>query len=101
MRRLLRPGGTFIVIENDYREGQFAEWLRRSWRANFDADADDAFWHDQGFSCTPIASHWRFTRRRDLEAVVQMEFRQYADALLADHEGLTVDYRYRLLHLTV
>ncbi len=29
-----------------------------------------------------------------------MEFRQHADALLAEHEGLSVDYRYRLLHRT-
>lgn len=101
VRRLLRPGGTFFVIENDHRQGRFAEWLRRSWHPDFDADADDAFWRGQGFSCTPVASQWRFTRRDDLEAVVRMEFRQHADALLADHEGLTVDYRYRLLHLTV
>ncbi len=101
VRRLLRPGGTFFVIENDYREGRFADWLRRSWRPGFDADADDAFWRDQGFGCTSIPSEWRFTRRRDLEAVVRLEFRQYADALLAEHEGLNVDYRYRLLHRTV
>lgn len=101
VRRVLRPGGTFFVIENDYREGSFADWLRRSWRPDFDAEADDAFWADQGLCCTPVASRWRFSRRSDLEAVVRMEFGPYADTLLADHEGLTVDYHYRLLHLTL
>ncbi len=98
--RVLRPGGTFFVIENDYRRGLFAEWLRRSWFPDFDADADDAFWRDRRFDRTPVHSAWQFTTRSDLEAVVQMEFGPHAEALLAGHQGRTVDYRYRLLHRT-
>lgn len=101
VRRVLAPGGTFFVIENDLRTGEFADWLRRSWRPDPDADADDAFWAGQGFTPTPVTSEWRFDSRADLEAVVRLEFRQHADALLAGHEGTTVDYNYRLLHLTV
>jgi hypothetical protein len=40
---------------------------------------------------------WRFASRADLEAVVRIEFdRETADAILAEHEGVEVDYAVNL-----
>jgi hypothetical protein len=40
---------------------------------------------------------WRFATRDDLERVVRNEFvPEIADVLLADHQGLDVEYHYAL-----
>jgi hypothetical protein len=40
---------------------------------------------------------WRFSSRADLESVVRIEFdRETAEAILAGHEGVEVDYAVNL-----
>lgn len=95
--RILRPGGAFVMIDNDLRRGTFAEWIRRSPPGyQRDPDVVDAWWTDQGCSIAEVPSCWRFDRREDLEAVVRLEFEDLAADLLASHEGLEVEYVYRL-----
>jgi SAM-dependent methyltransferase len=98
VRRVLRPGGTAFVIDNDLRTGTFASWLRRSSASGGrDAAEVEQFWVDQGFSLTTIPSAWRFERRADLERVVRNEFpAELARELIAEHAGLEVEYVYAL-----
>jgi SAM-dependent methyltransferase len=99
MQRVIRPGGAFFVIDNDWRHGQFAEWLRLSPAAQyFDSpDVIDHFWLSQGFDVLQIDSTWRFDTRADLESVVRIEFSdEFANGILATHHGNTVSYSYRL-----
>jgi len=97
VQRILRPGGSFIVIDNDLRTGTFASWLKRlPARYQRDPDIIDAFWRDQGFEAKTVRSSWHFDRRSDLEAVVKLELPSIADAVLAEHKGLQVDYGFRL-----
>jgi hypothetical protein len=45
----------------------------------------------------PLDIDWRFDSRTDLEAVVRIEFTpEVAAAVLAEHEGTTVDYAVNL-----
>ncbi len=100
LERVMRPGGTAFVIDNDLRYGTFAAWLRHlgEWQ-HVDADEIEQFWHDHGFTLTRIMSEWRFAARADLEAVVRLEFgAPLADRLLAEHEGLRVEYGYCLYY---
>ena len=102
MARVLRPGGTAFVIDNDLRSGTFASWLRRA-ELDGGRNPDDVeeFWRDAGFALTRIQSEWRFAGRADLERVVRLEFApNLADELLAEHDGLVVDYRYALYSRT-
>jgi len=97
--RMIRPGGAFFVVDNDWRHGQFAEWLRSAPIAkSFESpDAIDEFWSANGFTAQQIDSSWSFDSREDLEAVVKIEFpAQVADRILATHEGQAVSYSYRL-----
>lgn len=96
--RVLRPGGTAFVIDNDLRTGTFADWLRRaSPGGDRDPDAVEGFWRAQGFELVRVRSSWRFDRREDLERVVRNEFpADVAGALIAEHAGLEIEYHYAL-----
>lgn len=75
LARVIRPGGTAFIVDNDLRGGTFASWVKRSqWYAAADPAAVEAFWEAHGFTRTPIASAWRFETRADLEAVIRIEF---------------------------
>jgi SAM-dependent methyltransferase len=99
IERIIRPGGAFFIVDNDWRHGQFAEWLRSAPVAqHFDPpDAIDEFWSAKGFAAQQIDSSWSFDTRPDLEAVVRIEFpADVADRILATHRGTRVSYSYRL-----
>jgi SAM-dependent methyltransferase len=100
LARILRSGGTTFIIDNDWSHGAFATWLRRSpWGIAKDQARIEAYWAEHGFILNRILSEWRFTQRADLEAVVRLEFPpELAEQLLAEHQGLSVEYSYCLYH---
>lgn len=98
--RVLRPGGTLVVIGNDLRAGEFAGLLRAAEGALVPGGGPhtDAWWAARGADRITVRSRWRFTRRADLEAVLRMEFpRKVADPWLAARPGaLSLSYSYAL-----
>jgi hypothetical protein len=96
LSRVVRRGGTAFVIDNDATRSTFGDWFRRGY-PGVDPGAVERFWSAQGWRRTPLDIEWRFERRADLEAVVRIEFTpELADAILAEHEGITVDYAVNL-----
>ena len=96
LERVLRPGGTAFVIDNDATRSTFG---RRFTRANpsYDPLAVERFWARQGWSREALDIRWDFARREDLEAVVRIEFSDTAaEGILAEHEGTGVDYAVNL-----
>ncbi len=99
LERIIRPGGTAFIIDNDLRYGTFAAWLKRSSYVQQKADIVESFWEAHSFKLIRIASEWRFQNRADLEAVVRVEFPpELATQLLAEHSGISVDYHYCLYY---
>lgn len=98
--RVLRPGGTLVVVDNDHRNGQFADLLAVSPWAAYQGgpDVTDAWWRDRGARRVDVLSDWRFSSREDLEAVLRMEFpAEVAGPWLAAHPGvLGLTYGYVL-----
>lgn len=98
--RVLRPGGTLMVVDNDLRHGEFATLLRASpWAvAQGGGDPTDAWWAERGADRLTVHSEWRFSRREDLEAVLRMEFPGgVADPWLSAHpDALGLSYSYAL-----
>lgn len=100
--RVLRTGGSLIVIDNDTQEGEFAELLRNSpWaeQQGQDTYATD-WWQRQGATTHPVMSSWRFNSRAGMESVLRLEFpADVADAWLAAHPERThLSYGYLLHH---
>ena len=99
--RVLRPGGTAFVIDNDASRSTFGAWFRRAMPA-YDPVAIERFWARQGWSRESLDIRWSFGSRADFESVVQIEFAEaLAVQILAEHEGSDVDYAVNLFWRTV
>jgi SAM-dependent methyltransferase len=90
--RVLRPGGSLIVVDNDHRSGQFADLLAAasSRPPRHMADAIDTWWRERGATRYEVRSQWRFASRTDLAAVLAIEVpAPVARAWLARHPAAT------------
>lgn len=99
LNRVMRPGGSVFVIDNDPSWGEFAQWLSRSSWIGPPKPADKGFWEEQGFETQTIQSEWRFRTREQLEQVLRIEFpTELASQILAEHSGTAITYGYLLRH---
>lgn len=95
--RVVRRGGTALVIDNDGSRSTFGGWFRRGYPRLPPPSEIERFWSSHGWRRTPVDMGWRFTSRADLEAVVRIEFAAaMAEEILAEHDGLEVDYAVNL-----
>ena len=90
--RVLTPGGCLVVVDNDYRWGEFAGLLaagaRRPTRDT--ATAVDDWWRQRGARRSEVRSRWQFADRADLAAVLNIEVpAAVARAWLARHPAAT------------
>jgi len=99
-QRLLKPGGVFFVIDNNFTSGQFAEFLcRYAYGAIFDAAARDVFWSEQGFEQVTIASNWIAPDREVLQRVIAMEFpAEHVAAIMDSIDGASLTYHYDVFY---
>jgi ubiquinone/menaquinone biosynthesis C-methylase UbiE len=99
--RVLKPGGSLIVVDNDQRAGEFAGLLRL---AGYFAEPDvvDAWWAERGATRTAVMSGWRFGSRADFEDVLRLEFPgEVSDSWLASHpDVMSLTYGYVLFATT-
>ncbi|MCC3293662.1 class I SAM-dependent methyltransferase [Arthrobacter sp. zg-Y411] len=103
VQRVLRPGGSLVVIDNDQHDGEFAELLEAG---NASAGQGDGgyiadWWKARGASTEHVMSSWTFDSAQDLADVVRMEFPNgAAEAWLgAGPERVRLSYGYALHHL--
>ena len=91
--RVVRPGGRAFVVDNDPARSTFGSWFRRGYPHLADHAAVVSFWTRRGWERHPVTTSWTFDAREDLEAVVRIELpTSVAEEVLAEHDGLVVDY---------
>lgn len=91
--RVVRRGGTALVIDNDGSRSTFGAWFRRGYPHLPSPHEIERFWATRGWTRTPVDMGWSFRSRADLEAVVRIEFKPaVAEEILRHHEGTDVDY---------
>jgi ubiquinone/menaquinone biosynthesis C-methylase UbiE len=86
--RVLAPGGSFIAIDNDHDDGEFADVLRSAATgfSTRDQQQVERWWAGHGARQLKVRSQWRFTSHDDLANVLRNEFRDGgADTWLAEH----------------
>lgn len=94
--RVLRRGGAAFVVDNDATRSTFGAWFRRA-MPRHDAAAVERFWARQGWNRRSLDVRWEFPSREAFAAVVRIEFApDLADAILAEHRGMSVDYAVNL-----
>jgi ubiquinone/menaquinone biosynthesis C-methylase UbiE len=94
--RVVRRGGTAVVVDNDATRSTFGAWFRLGY-PQVDPTSVERFWTSRGWRRTPVDVTWRFATRAQLESVVRIELDPgTADSALAGHEGLEVDYAVNL-----
>lgn len=89
VRRVLRPGSTFVAVDNDWGWGEFAELLRLGTTANAGVDpgAVDQWWRDRGADRVDVHAGWQATSPAELEALLRLEFPdEVVDEFLLDRE---------------
>ncbi|MGZ4429086.1 MAG: class I SAM-dependent methyltransferase [Nocardioidaceae bacterium] len=90
--RVMRRGGTALVVDNDASRSTFGSWFRAGY-PSVRPDAVERFWSIHGWQRRPVDIRWLFDSREDLEAVVRIELSpEVADRVLAGHVGVEVDY---------
>lgn len=94
--RVVRPGGTAFVVDNDATRSTFGGWFRRA-LPTYDPPAVERFWARQGWHREPVDMRWQFCDRETFERVVSIEFAPDQVArILAEHAGSGVDYAVQL-----
>jgi SAM-dependent methyltransferase len=96
--RVLRPGGSLVIVDLDARHRPYGDWMRADLPGYDDVEID-AFFEDHGFASRRVETAWRFTSRTDLAAVLRIEFSaKVAARAVAEVAGLSLPVGYRVLH---
>ena len=92
LERVIAPGGTALIIDNDPTRSTFGRWFSEGF-PTVDPVAVETFWTAHRWSRERVDMGWRFESREDLEAVVRLELPPpVAEAAVAGHVGLEIDY---------
>lgn len=95
--RVLAPGGTAFLIDNDVREGLFGEICKDAyprWASDEAMERADVFYASHGYTRHRLMGCWRAPNRAVLARVLAMEFPHHWEAALARVPGVEISYAF-------
>jgi SAM-dependent methyltransferase len=107
--RVLRPGGTLVIVDLDVASEPYGRWMRAD-LPDYDPPGVERFFARNGFRCRRVPTRWRFADVAAMESVLKIEFsatvaqRAIEDVLrlngfhdrFRDGAGLTLPVGYRV-----
>ncbi|WP_091370970.1 class I SAM-dependent methyltransferase [Actinokineospora alba] len=95
--RVLRPGGTLVIVDLDAARPPYGRWMRAD-LPDYDPAEVDKFFDLKGFTRHRVSTVWRFADRESMAAVLRIEFSAAVAArALAEVPGLEFTVGYRVL----
>ena len=102
VRRVLRPGGHFFVIEAHASRGQFGQIAKRCYPQAFSEESQAkvrAFFERHGFETHEVDSAFRAPDRQTLETVMRMDFPpNKIPAIMEGIQGTGLSYSFWVFH---
>ncbi|HET6289197.1 MAG TPA: class I SAM-dependent methyltransferase [Amycolatopsis sp.] len=71
--RVLRPGGTLMIVDLDVTSEPYGRWMRLD-LPRYDPPGVEKFFARQGFDCRKVPTRWLFEDAAAMEAVLKIEF---------------------------
>ena len=94
--RVLRPGGTMLVVDLDVASSPYGDWMRAD-TPTLDPVRIEDFFAAQGFESVGVGTRWSFTDRESLVAALRIEFSaRVANRAASSVRGTTIEVDYRV-----
>ncbi|MFC3452397.1 class I SAM-dependent methyltransferase [Amycolatopsis speibonae] len=71
--RVLRPGGTLLIVDLDVASEPYGRWMRLD-LPHYDPPGVEKFFARRGFDCRKVMTRWLFEDAAAMEAVLRIEF---------------------------
>ncbi|AKI97265.1 class I SAM-dependent methyltransferase [Kosmotoga pacifica] len=95
VKRILKTGGYFFNVQNNYSNGKYAEFLKLSYGRELDGiqKTIEDFFEGQGFKHHLIETKWRGKSREEIKKVLFLEFPyEIIDQIMDSFEGVEFSY---------
>lgn len=102
VKRILKPGGYFFNVQNNYASGQYATFLERAYGRELKSiqESVEKFFEEQGFEHNIVKTFLRGRSREEIKKALMLEFPYEAiDIIMRSFEGNEFTYHFSIFVL--